>query len=264
MFDLDTNWERRFDAGHVFFRASEFVEEIRKKHPIGTVFVWDEVGVENDSRSWYSLKNKMIKYVMETYRDKNYVVLVTAPTLKSIDIATQRLLTGYLEMKGKIGDGSMAIGKFEHVQVNPKSGKAYFKQARYWAEGKFYRGEKVVFPRPPEGLELAYKLKKKEYQRNLYKNISNEIEFMSEVLSRAGIAPKREETYSLNDIVKIALDAPQKFLKDGKRFSSILIESELGISERLSVRAARLLNMKYARNLSPQPSYVDTGQVAST
>lgn len=264
-FDLDTNWNTRFDETHVFFRASEFVEEVRKKHPIGTVFIWDETGVENDSRSWYTLKNKMIKYVMETYRDKNYVVIVTAPTLKCIDIATQRLLTGYLEMRGKTMDGNVAKGKFEHVQINPKSGRAYFKQARYWSEGKFYKGEKIFVPKPPKALEDAYKLKKKEYQTNLYQNISNEIDYMANVLSNANIPVHADEKLTIGEASKLVLETPEKFLGNtGKKFSAILIEDGLNVPERMSIRVSRLLNMKYARNLFPQLNSKKGETVAST
>lgn len=242
-FDLDTNWQPRFNAeDHVFFKASEFSTQIEQKYPKGTVFLWDEVGVENDSRSWYSTKNKFIKYIMETYRDKNYVLLVTAPTLKSMDIATQRLLTGYVEMKGKTGDGNMAVGKFEYVEVSPKTGKTYYKMPRYWNDGEYCMLRDVYFPRPPKELDDAYRLKKLEYQKNLYHNITEELKFMAGKIG--GESVDRKQNYTVKEMVDMVKAEPLKFF-DVKRkmYAAALIEYELNVTSILSVRAARVLNM---------------------
>lgn len=249
-FDLDYKWNHRFTVkDHVFFKASEFSKEIEEKWPKGTVFIWDEVGVENDSRSWYSTKNKFIKYIMETYRDKNYVLLVTAPHLKSMDIATQRLLTGYLEMRGKIGDGNSAKGKFEFVENNPKTGKQFFKQPRYWDitdwPSKFCKATQVTFPRPPKELDDEYKAKKLEYQKNLYHNISNELEYMGKIVSEQFSGKKN--SYSLKDVVDLVSQNPEKYIEErGKRktFIAVSIEYELNVPGALAIKAARLLNRK--------------------
>jgi hypothetical protein len=271
-FDLDYLGAHRFSVEeHVFFRASEFSKQIEEKWPKGTVFIWDEVGVENDSRSWYSTKNKFIKYIMETYRDKNYVLLVTAPHLKSMDIATQRLLTGYLEMRGKTKDGNSAKGKFEHVEHNPKTGKSYYKMPRYWDKSTwpsmFYKANEVIFPKPPDKLDLKYKAKKLEYQKNLYHNISDELTYMAKIISSQDEIGKKNN-YSLKDIVRLVSEHPEQYVgskdKHGhKEFVSAIIECDLDVPARLAVQAARLLNIR-RDYLFPNLSCMDPQKTTST
>lgn len=193
-FDLAYDGTTRFSEDNVFFKATEFMDAMREKHPAGTVFVWDEIGVENDSRSWYTVKNKFMKYVMETNRYKNYVVLVTTPTLKSMDIATQRLLSGYIQMYGKVGDGKQAKGKFEFVETNPKTGKPYFKKPRYLLGGRLTILDEFVIPKPSPGLEEKYKAKKKNYTDNLYSTLNSELEFMSNCLGTSTMQKSQRKT----------------------------------------------------------------------
>jgi len=241
-FDIGSRGEHRFNEDHIFFKASEFVAAMQLRYPRGTVLVWDEVGVENDSRSWYTLKNKLIKYVMETNRYKNYVVLVTVPTLKSIDIATQRLLSAYIEMHGKAGDGSYARGKFEYVQTNPKTGKAYYKGPRYWNEKKFYVLGNVDWHPPSKGLWDKYMAKKDAYTLNLWKNVESEIGFMSKML---GIKQEELEAKTLDELERDVLKNPKEYYNPlNKKFLTGLLETNLPTSGQRAMRLAQLLNWK--------------------
>lgn len=245
-FDLDTNGKTRFDCSHIFFKASDFIAAVREKHPKGSVFVWDEIGVENDSRSWYTMKNKFIKYVMETSRYRNYVIIVTVPTLKSMDISTQRLLSIYLEMHGKAGDGNQAAGKFEWVETNPKTGKAYFKRPRFWDDEIFNMGTKVVFPRPSPALEAEYKQKKDEYATNLWENIEGQLQFMA---SELGI----KQEMQTRDFEELEAEAIKKikliYNPVKKKVLCGMIQRELRISTVLARQLAQVLNFKIVRGV---------------
>jgi hypothetical protein len=246
-FDLDAQDNSRFDASHVFFKASDFIAAVKEKHLKGSVFVWDEVGVENDSRSWYTMKNKFIKYVMETSRYRNYVILITVPTLKSVDIATQRLLSAYIEMRGKTGDGNQASGKFEWVETNPKYGKSYFKRPRYWGNQKLSVGSEVVFPKPPPVLEKEYKQKKDEYSTNLWGNIEGQLQFMAREL---GIK-QEQQAEKVRNFEELEAEAIKKmdviYNRDKKKVLSGLIQRELGVGSTLSLQLAQVLNFKIGK-----------------
>jgi hypothetical protein len=247
--DLDSHGECRFNAAHVFFKASDFLAAVREKHPKGSVFVWDEVGVENDSRSWYTMKNKFIKYVMETSRYRNYVILVTVPTLKSMDISTQRLLSAYIEMHGKVDDGNSARGKFEWVETNPKTGKSYFKRPRYWDEGYFNLGGSVVFPRPSSALEAEYKVKKDEYTTDLWGNIEGQLQFMAKELGiKQGMEAEKARNFEdleAEAIEKIAL----VYSQDTKKVLTGLLARELHVGTTTARQLAQVLNFKLGKGV---------------
>ena len=247
--DLDSHGECRFNAAHVFFKASDFLAAVREKHPKGSVFVWDEVGVENDSRSWYTMKNKFIKYVMETSRYRNYVILVTVPTLKSMDISTQRLLSAYIEMHGKVDDGNSARGKFEWVETNPKTGKSYFKRPRYWDEGYFNLGGSVVFPRPSSALEAEYKVKKDEYTTDLWGNIEGQLQFMAKALGiKQGMEAEKARNFEdleAEAIEKIAL----VYSQDTKKVLTGLLARELHVGTTTARQLAQVLNFKLGKGV---------------
>lgn len=245
-FDLAVNGMSRFDASHVFFTAQDFINAIREKHPKGSVFVWDEVGVENDSRSWYSTKNKFIKYVMETNRYRNFVVLVTVPTLKSVDISTQRLLSGYIEMHGKIGDGNQAWGKFEFVETNPKTSKSYFKRPRYWDDDNFHMADKIIFPHPSPKLECEYKLKKEAYTQNLWANIESQLNFMAKTLGNKIEDLEKSRGKSFDEVKREIINNPISVFDTTKlKFVCALIRSEYGIGQLAAYNLAQVLNYQY-------------------
>lgn len=248
-FDLGHDGKWRFDASHVFFKASDFLAAVREKHPKGSVFVWDEVGVENDSRSWYTMKNKFIKYVMETSRYRNYVILVTVPTLKSMDISTQRLLSAYIEMHGKVDDGNSARGKFEWVETNPKTGKSYFKRPRYWDEGYFNLGGSVVFPRPSSALEAEYKVKKDEYTTDLWGNIEGQLQFMAKELGiKQGMEAEKARS---NEELEIEAIEKRSTVYDskGKKFLLGPLARELHITNAAARVLAQTLNFRLSKGM---------------
>lgn len=241
--DIDCLGKSRFSIDNVFFKANEFVAAFEKKHPAGTVIVWDEIGVENDAREWYTLKNRFIKHVMETNRYRKYVVLVTTPTLKSMDIATQRLLSGYIEMYGKANGGNEARGKFEWVETSPKTGKPYFKAPRYWRDGNFFYAKQFFWSKPDSDLWIAYEAKKQEYTTNLWKNIAGQLSYMSKML---GIKYEQQTKFkNIKELEAIVMSHPEKYFDtETKRFKAAILQEEFEIGYSLAIHLAQVLNWK--------------------
>jgi hypothetical protein len=239
----EDNFKPRFDETHITFKASEFVKLFQQHHPTGSVLVWDEIGVENDSRNFYTVKNKLIKYLMETNRYRNYVVLVTTPTLKSMDISTQRLLSGFLEMQGKVGDGNQAKGKFFHVETAAKTGKQYFKYPKYWNEHIFYSGEEFIFPKPNAELRKKYDEKKIEFTKNLWKNIEVELSFMGRMMGIESGSDVEHKT--LEQLEKEVLENPIVYMNPRThRFQEGVLQVKLHVSGEVARRLGQVLNWR--------------------
>lgn len=248
-FDLDVTryGVPRFSIERAVYTVQDFLYHIRQKYPVGTAILWDEIGVEGDARDWYTLKNKLLKRVVETYRYKNYITFVTVPSLNSIDKGVRGILTGYIEMRGKYGDGNQAIGKFEITDVNPKTGKIYFKKLRYWDKelGCWSKMHQIVIPKPPEQLWEAYEQKKEETLKNWYSLFAKQLE----VLRQETTVPS-EDGDEFDVLKEKVLKEPMKFFDEHRnRFSAILIKAGLKIPMYKAREISQLLNLEYKKGL---------------
>jgi len=214
----------RFNVDRVVFKAEDFISLVNSNIPKGSVIIWDETGVEHDARNYYSLKNKLVKYVMQTFRYKNFILIMTVPDLKSIDVGTRRLLHCYLEMKGPTGNRKMAKGDVKFVQVNPQTGKSYYKKMRFYKDGEKKTLDSYFILKPYPELENAYKDKKKIMTTEWYNNFNEQLAYMENVVGekqKAASAASLTIKEMADEVMKNPLTAfnPQK-----KRFSGNLLQ----------------------------------------
>ena len=222
---LDVNYkgENRFGVDRVVFKAEDFVQLVNTSSPKGSVIVWDEIGVEHDSRNYYTLKNKLVKYVMQTFRYKNFILIMTVPDLKSIDIGTRRLLHCYLEMQGPIGNRKMARGMLKLVQINPQTGKDYYKHMRFFDKNKKTLSAYYI-KRPPAELEEAYKEKKKVMTEEWYTNFNEQLAYMENVVGAKQSAAKAAST-TIKEMADLILEDPSlAFNHHSGKFVGTLIQ----------------------------------------
>ena len=221
----------RFNVARVVFKAEDFISLVNSNIPKGSVIIWDEIGVEHDSRNYYSLKNKLVKYVMQTFRYKNFILIMTVPDLKSIDIGTRRLLHCYLEMKGPVGNRQMARGALKLVQINPQTGKDYYKQMRFYDKDKKTLAAYFI-PRPYPELEEAYKAKKKIMTTEWYNNFNEQLAYMENVVGEKQSAAKAA-SLSIKELADEVIKNPATaFNAQKQRFVGTLLQpffEELGM-----------------------------------
>lgn len=213
----------RFDISRVVFKAEDFIALVNSNIPKGSVIVWDEIGVEHDSRNYYSLKNKLVKYVMQTFRYKNFILIMTVPDLKSIDIGTRRLLHCYLEMKGPVGNRQMARGALKLVQINPQTGKDYYKQMRFYDKTKKTLAAYFI-PRPYPALEAAYKAKKIKMTTEWYNSFNEQLAYMENVVGEKQNAAKTASLTIKEMADEVMKDPLTAFNAEKYRFNGTLLQ----------------------------------------
>jgi hypothetical protein len=175
----------RFSNDRIVFTAQEFIKLVQSNLPKGSAIIWDEAGVDNDAREYYTKKNKLIKYVFQTFRYKNLIVVLTVPDLRSIDVGTRKLMHMYFEMSDTQTNPSFARCKVEWLQANPKTGQIYFKSPRYWTDDGIYRRLSSYYIRKPrQDLELPYKAFKNKIASKWYADFNTELDFMDQVLNK--------------------------------------------------------------------------------
>jgi ABC-type dipeptide/oligopeptide/nickel transport system ATPase component len=117
-----------FNLNNVAFTPIEFMELVNnKKIKKGSVIIWDESGVGYDARAFASRTNKLLNHIMETFRNKNLIILMTTPSLDFIDVNARKLLHIYFETVRVDRDKKLCTVKPFIVSYSPRAGKYYMK-----------------------------------------------------------------------------------------------------------------------------------------
>jgi len=230
--------------------AQAFVKLISSGLPKGSCIIWDEIGVDADNREYFTLKNRLVKKVFQTFRYLNLIVFMTVPDFHSVDIGVRKLIHAYIEMGGKIRDGEQAISKWQWTSTNPKSGDVYFKYPQFVdSEGMKKKIKSYEIPRPSRKVEKVYKELKDNVNKNWYENYNKQLAFMQTFL-KEGAAQK-----NIGELEKeVIANQEDYFDTDDFAFLDFEIESKLGISATKATKIARRLNKKLdAKRLKLEP-----------
>lgn len=250
---LDRNYldKPRFKNERIVFTAQDFIKLVRSNLPKGSAIIWDEAGVDNDAREYYTKKNKIIKYVFQTFRYQNLMVALTVPDLKSIDIGTRKLMHIYFEMADTQSNPNFARTKVEWLQNNPKTGHIYFKGPRYWSDDGIYRKLDAYYIRKPRPeLELPYKQDKDKIANKWYHDFGAELKFMDEVLDMKKNQVDGGNKVNFTNAAKLIEERLADYLHpSGNRVVADLVEQDfierkIDIPSYLIKRACNLVNIK--------------------
>jgi len=251
--DRDENNQPRFSIkedphdpeNRIITHATDFVRIMNTQQlPKGSCLMWDEIGVDADNREYFSLKNRLVKKVFQTFRYKNLILFMTVPDFKSVDIGVRKLAHGYLEMYGQAFRGKCARGKFQWIQTNPKTGKVYFKYPR-WVDknGNIQMLRNYYIPKPPKHLEKVYKKMKDRVNQSWYKDYDRQLMYM-----KAFVDEKQSGKTSIGDLKDEALKVKEQLFDSEKdKFVDVLVESQLGVSSSRAKQVTKLLNVLYER-----------------
>lgn len=116
----------------VVFSASDFMRLVRSNLPKGSCIVWDEAGIENDNTKWYEKKSKLVKYVMQTFRKNNFLLVMTVPDQESVTVATRRLVHVIADVFERTDEHASVDIRW--LQRNRSNKKTYPKHTAYYDE----------------------------------------------------------------------------------------------------------------------------------
>lgn len=104
--------------------------------PKGSVILMDESGISANNRNWQSTNNKMLQFLLQTFRHRNIIVLFTSPDLAFVDKASRKLLHLWFETAriDRVKHVNWCIPKW--VKVNQSTGDFYFNLPRVYEDGK--------------------------------------------------------------------------------------------------------------------------------
>lgn len=185
-----------FGVGKVIFRGKELMalvnsDKLKKKK--GIFILWDEAGIDLSNRNWQQTANRMINFLMQTFRNRCFVLCFTAPYSDFIDKATRKLFHGEFKTISIDHNKRKVKTKPFLIQYNARSGKFYYKYLRVATQK-----EGVVpivewnIPAPSKELIKNYETKKEGFTGELNKMIEVE-------LNKEDIKPERTSFYKIFD-----------------------------------------------------------------
>lgn len=232
---------------HIVFTPIEFLRLLNNPEKLqkGDVIVFDEAGVGMASREWYSVQNKLLGSVLQTFRLLNCGVIFTTPNLSFIDVQARKLFHNYFETSYIDYEEEEAYLQVYDIQVNSRFDKIYFKYPRFQVGERPMRMSHIIMDKPdPKTIEY-YEARKKAYTDSLNRKALEEL-----TGSKEKPKPQIDEKAILKDIIK----RKKEFVKEYNQHKFIdrdLIRGEYDIShaitDKLKKQAEKIISSKHTQ-----------------
>jgi len=196
MIDPDFNIER------IVFKGKELMDLINsnKLTKKGSVIVWDEAGVDLSNRSWQSLTNRMLNYLLQTFRNKCFILLFTVPYMDFIDSNSRKLFHAEIRTISIDYKKETVKIKPQLIQYNPRMQKFYYKYLRVITKTGTFPVMQWDVPKPSSELVNQYEIKKNAFTKELNINIGmalNKLEVKENKDTRKPLTPLQDKILEL-------------------------------------------------------------------
>src|SRR2546422_4574567 len=160
-----------FGIDRIVFTKDAFLDLVSQGLPKGTVIMWDEAGLGMPAREWQSVMNRAVGYILQTFRYKNSVLLLTVPSQMMLVSQARALFHVLLECKGvQIGRDVVYTKPF--IVSHGRDGKPYEKYPRlYFKDSGVARLVDIPFEKPTQDLLDVYESKRRKYLDSFYQNL---------------------------------------------------------------------------------------------
>jgi hypothetical protein len=166
-----------FTVDNVVFSAQEFITLLKSgKLQRGSMILWDETGVGLSSREWYSILNKSINYVLQTWGYNNIGLVLTVPHFSFVDVQTRKLCNAEIHTVKLVKSKGYVKAKIHNL--TPYGNDIKRSRPRY----HLGRGvgvadvEIVKFRKPPAKLVNLYEKKKRLFAEGLSSSIQVDLQ----------------------------------------------------------------------------------------
>ncbi len=228
-----------FSIDQVVFKAVDLMELINSgKLKKGSCILFEEAGIEMNNRNWQSTVNKMLNYLMQTFRHKNFILIMNSPYLDFVDAGTRKLFHAEMMTIGIDRKKGLVKLKPQLIQYNSRKQRFYYKFLKILLDGEYRKILTWGVCKPTKDLINLYEIKKKEFTTNLNKTIYSEL---NESKKEEYLTQIQQETLyyikdgkNVDDISKLRSrdkrsiqQTMQSLKKKGFIFKPILIDSKI-------------------------------------
>jgi DNA-binding MarR family transcriptional regulator/Fe-S cluster assembly ATPase SufC len=164
-----------FNVYRVVFKGSELMKLINDKqyeHTKGIAILWDEAGIGLNAKNFMSVANRVLNYLIQTFRHRNFILFFTSPHIDFLDSATRKMFHANIETVKIDKVRKEVIVKAKFLQYNGDL-KKYYK--RYLKQGSM-KVQQWRIPKPSDKLIEDYENKKNLFTSELNKEIQGKLE----------------------------------------------------------------------------------------
>lgn len=171
----------------VVFTPQQFMACLNSgKLKTGMAIVFDEAGVGIPSREWYSISNKLLNYVIQTFRDDNLAVIFTVPSFDFIDLNLRKLFHSYVQTESIDRHRNRCRVRFMDLSYSPQIGKIYFMYPRIPdGEGSYRVMTGMYIKKPPVRMCNQYDKIRKMYSSQLKEGTEEKLSPVAEKKTKA-------------------------------------------------------------------------------
>lgn len=164
-------FDKKFSVDNVVFNRDDFMRCV-KELPSGSFIIADEIGSWMGARDFLSETNKLLSYVIQTFRFKRLGVIWTLPLKQQADLNIRSMCDATVETMAVLKEDKLCLAKLKMTETNAMSGNVYHK----FPIVRRLDGQKVTiteayFRCPSKKLIDAYEEKKKEHMDKFYDKI---------------------------------------------------------------------------------------------
>jgi hypothetical protein len=168
----------KFQLYQCVWTADQFFDLLNnKKLRKGSVIIWDEAGVGMPAREWYSLSNKAINYVVQTFRYRNLGLIMTTPSMSFVDSQIRKLFHAHIKTLRVDRKKEQVVAKYYwlmHKKSKYKDYYTFFERIR-GPDGNKSAVEEIWINKPSKDIVDAYEKQKDEYCSELNKDLESEL-----------------------------------------------------------------------------------------
>lgn len=230
---LAESLDPEFNADNICFTATQFMAlingKVKKLHK-GSNILFDEIQVTLGHLDFQSIQAKLLNYVLQTFRHRNFVLWVTTPHFSFINASARKLFHCRMETLSIDKEQKQVTLKPFLIQINQKRGEIYEKYLRVWSkEYGIVPLKRIKVGLPSKKLVDAYETKKTEFTQKLNESIANDLERID-----GGAKKYRPLTRQQQQIVEM--------LKEGSTIYEVA--KEMNRSEQLIYQQLALIGKK--------------------
>lgn len=184
-------FDPNFNINNVVFGGLELMELINGDTlSAGSSIVFEEVGVEMSNRNWQSQSNKLLNYLLQTFRHRRFILIMNSPYMDFVDAATRKLFHAEFMTQSIDTKRNICRVKPQQIQYNARMKKFYHKRLTVLTSMGMRKVDFWDIPKPSDELISAYEQKKRVYTDKLNKLIQAQLQMKENNENR-----KKRETF---------------------------------------------------------------------
>lgn len=189
----------------------------------GDLIMFEEAGVGLNNLDFAKRHSKMMNYVLQTFRFKNYGMFFNLPYVTLLNKTARMLMHFNFESASIDRNTKINYCKPKFIQINQSTGKVYTKYPVTKVGKRYVKVKRLGYSMPSPYLVEMYERKKKEFFDNMTNNMVFDIEQLKaqekKQYSRNELKPHEIEMYNYLLEGHSQRETAQKFGKDESNFS---------------------------------------------